>query len=363
MTVPPTLQRLGAWLEGWLPSTLFARLAWLLGATAVVSHVLALTLLFEVFPAFRPPPPPVQTTVWAGPPPAHRPPPGGMPPAGMLMDIGVRVAALLLATWIGARWLASPLKRLAQGAAALGQNLHQGPLPEEGTSECREATRLINQLQRHMLAHLAQRDRFLAAVSHDLRTPLTRLALRAEYLADAAIRERFVRDIAEMEAMVHSTLDYLRGASDTEPYARADLGALVEALVHDLQETGLDVSLGELAHGQTARLQSGAMRRCVGNLVENAVRYGHRARVSLLVRGEELRILVDDDGMGMEESELSRVIEPFYRVDGSRNRHQGGVGLGLSIAHEVAVRHGGQLQLSNRPGGGLRAEVSVPRLT
>lgn len=362
MSRPPVLTWLGARIESMLPASLFGRLALLLGATAIVSHVLTLTLLFEVFPAFRPPAPPFASAEWKGAPQHPSPRRDGMPPTGMLIDVGVRLAALLLAAWLSARWLASPLKRLARGAAALERNLHQGPLPEEGSSECREATRIINQLQHSMLAQLAQRDRFLAAVSHDLRTPLTRLALRAEYLDDADVRERFARDIAEMNAMVHSTLDYLRGVSHGEPDALADLGALIDALVHDLQDSGLDVAWETPVSDPLVRLQPGAMRRCVGNLVENAVRYGHRARVSVLVEGPTVCILVDDDGDGLAPDELAHVTEPFYRVEASRSRHHGGVGLGLSIAQEVAERHGGQLRLVNRPEGGLRAEVRLPRV-
>jgi protein-histidine pros-kinase len=348
----------GAWLERMLPGSLFARLALLLIATAIASHVLALTLLFESFPFGRPPPPPATYSSVAPSPPPH---PHGPRPAGILLDIGVRLGAVLLAAWVGARWLTSPVHRLARGAASLGENMHQAPLPEEGSTECRAASRVINQMQRNIQSQMAQRDRFLAAVSHDLRTPLTRLALRAEYLEDAPTRQRFAKDITEMNDMIRSTLDYLRGTAEAEKSVPVDMPALVQSLVHDLQDTGLDVTLGSVPDAAELLAQPGSLRRCLGNLIENAVRYGQRAHVSLELGLRELHITVDDEGEGLAPSDLNRVTEPFYRVEASRNRNSGGVGLGLSIAQEIVGRHGGTLQLSNRKGGGLRALVSLPR--
>ena len=352
-----------------LPHSLFGRLALLLGVTAVASHVLALTLLFETSPAFRPPPPPPPPPLvlvpWAGPGPAGMPPPpgpAGMPPVGLVLDIGVRLGALLLAAWVGARWLAAPMRRLAQGAAELGQDVRRAPLPEEGTLECREATRVINQLQRNIQTQLAERDQFVAAVSHDLRTPLTRLALRVEYLDDAQQRQRFAKDIGEMNDMIHATLDYLRGAAPDEAWVRLDLAALVESLVSDFQEAGMAVVLAQ--GGPAAppvRGQAAALRRCLGNLLENAVRYGEQASVSVTQQLGEVHVTVCDQGPGLPASEWAKVTQPFYRVEGSRNRSSGGVGLGLSIARDIALRHGGTLALRNATGGGLEAVLELPR--
>lgn len=348
-------------LEGLLPASLFARLALLLVATVLISHILVLSLLFDRWkggPGAGPPPPPPAATA----PQADRhggPPPGQF--SGMALDIGLRLAALLLAAWVGARWLADPLRRMAKGAAALGQDVHRAPLVEEGTIECREAIRVINQLQRNIQSQMAQRDRFLAAVSHDLRTPLTRLALRTEYLPDAQTRADFAKDIAEMNAMIGATLDYLRGASAQEPTRQTDLTALIESLVGDLQETGLAVELAaDLPAQWIAPVQPASLRRCLSNLIENAVRYGQRARVGVNVEHDghhSATLWVEDDGPGLPEAQLLRVLEPFYRVEASRNRHSGGVGLGLTIAKEIAERHGATLTLSNRPEGGLRAEI------
>jgi len=313
-----------------------------------LSHVLALSLLFEL----RPPP--------MGP----HPPPPGMPPAPMLLDIAVRLAAMLLAGWIGARWLAAPVKRLADAAQGLAAHIEGPPLQESGTRECREATRVINQLQRHIRLQLAQRDQFVAAVSHDLRTPLTRLALRAEALPDAHARQRFGRDIAEMDTMIRSTLDYLRGAADPEPLVALDVAALLDSLVQDQQACGHPVRLLPAPAGAdipTVRAQPIALRRCIDNLVHNAVRYGGQADVAWEVDGALLRVRVSDQGPGIPPALLAQVLQPFVRLETSRHRHTGGVGLGLAVADDICTRHGGRLRLHNRPEGGLCAELTLPR--
>lgn len=348
-------------LERLLPLSLFGRLAWLLGVTAVASHVLALTLLFETSPAFRPPPSPQMHAPGplAMPPPPPRP--EGLPPLGLVLDIGVRLGALLLAAWVGARWLAAPMRRLAHGAAELGQDVRRPPLPEEGTLECREATRVINQLQRNIQTQLAECDQFVAAVSHDLRTPLTRLALRAEYLDDAQQRQRFAKDIGEMDDMIRATLDYLRGAAPDEAWVRLDMAALVESLVCDFQDGGMAVAFAEGGcAAPPVRAQAAALRRCLGNLLENAVRYGERATVAVIAMPGEVHVTVRDQGPGLPAAEWAKVTQPFYRVEGSRNRSSGGVGLGLSIAQDIATRHQGRLRIANATAGGLQVTLVLP---
>lgn len=372
--------RAGALVQRCLPDSLFGRLAWLLGLTVLCSHVLALTLMFEMRPDMRPdlradgplPRPPPGAVSWDGdmppPPPLHLGPSGshrrgGPPPAGLLLDIGVRLGALLLAAWVAARWLSDPIRRLAGAARELGHNIHRAPLPEAGSLECREATRVFNQMQQHIRAQLAQRDQFVAAVSHDLRTPLTRLALRVESLQDAGERQRFSRDIAEMDTMIRATLDYLRGAADSEPWVALDLAALVDSLVQDQQEAGHDVVVepGSTPVAQV-RAQASALRRCISNLLDNAVRYGGGAQVRLTEDAQGVCVMVLDRGPGIPEAELTEVLQPFYRVEASRNRNTGGVGLGLASASDVARQHSGSLLLSNRAGGGLQAELRLPRL-
>jgi len=330
-----------------LPDTLFGRLALLLFVAVLASHVLALTLMFELRPM----------------PPGHPPhPPHGRPPLlhpGLLLDIGIRLSALMLAAWIGARWVSQPIRQLAGAAREIGLDIHRPPMAEGGTEECRAATRVFNQMQAQIRQQLSERDRFVAAVSHDLRTPLTRLALRAEALGNPLQRDQFGRDIVEMNDMITATLDYLRGAANPEPFVLLDVASLLGSLADDQQACGHDVR--STGHAAPIKAQASSLRRCVDNLVANAVRYGGAARICLEDHPDHLRIEVSDEGAGIPEDELQRVLEPFYRLESSRNRNNGGVGLGLSIAHDVARRHQGRLQLRNGHPRGLVATLTLPR--
>lgn len=366
--------------------TLFGRLALLLLGTALISHVLALTLVFRILPG--PPAGPgapaavgsMAPGTWPddglddgdafadeaadetadalanAPAPPPRP---GLPSWGMLADVAIRLGAIVLAAWVAARWLVRPMQRLTQAAQALGHDIDRPPMPEEGPLEVREATRIFNQMQARIRAQISDRDRFVAAVSHDLRTPLTRLRLRAEGLADGEERDKFRRDLVEMEQMIAVTLDHLRGTASAEALALLDVEALAHTVAEDLQDQGHSVTV----HGRARPLQAqpSALRRCLDNLVDNAIRYGRCADLHLMDGPEALRIEVRDRGPGLPEAELARVLAPFYRVEGSRNRAHGGVGLGLSIAQDIARRHGGSLVLRNAEGGGLAATLTLPR--
>lgn len=373
---PPVWRR---WLARGVPRTLFGRLALLLFVAVLASHVLALTLMFNLHDLLGhgPPPPPPAIRDAAGEvsmrPGSERPPGPGAGPGphqppgppslwdpGLLLDISVRLSALMVAAWVGARWLSKPIDRLALAARELGKNIDRPPLPEDGPAECQEAIQVFNQMQARIRQQLEERDRFVAAVSHDLRTPLTRLRLRAETLESSEDRRQFGRDIVEMDEMITATLDHLRGVADPEPMVQLDVKALVDSLADDQQAGGHWVPV----HGRAGLLpaQAGALRRCVGNLIGNAIRYGGQTEVFLWDTGDEVGIEVRDHGPGLPEAELERVMAPFYRVEGSRNRHHGGVGLGLSIARDIVARHQGSLQLRNAAGGGLLAIVVLPRL-
>lgn len=358
-----------------LPSTLFGRLALLLFVAVGISHVLALTLMFELDPMRdrQPPPPGPRPSVSIAPafpgdvavmpPVAQRPPPPHerrwLHP-GVLLDICVRLGALMLAAWWAARWLTQPIDRMASAARTLGADIHGPPLPEEGgTAETREACRVFNQMQARIQHQLQERDRFVAAVSHDLRTPLTRMRLRVETLLNEEDGERFIRDIAEMDSMITSTLDHLRGVAHGEPMALLDLESLLASLVDDEQACGHAVSLSGTAGPVPA--QAGALRRCLANLIGNAVRYGGGAEVTLSDGGDAVHVAVRDHGPGVPEEELDLVLEPYYRVEASRNRDSGGAGLGLAIANDIMRRHGGRLELRNAPDGGLVATAVLPR--
>lgn len=311
--------------------------------------------------AFRPPPP-----GGFGQPGPYRPggPPQGFhirglwpPHLGMLFQL----IAILIASWVGARLLARPVQQLASGANRLAQDVHAPPLDEEtGPAEARDATRALNLMQQRIRTQLAQQSRFLAAVSHDLRTPLTRMTLRIERIEDNNVRYRLRQDVAEMNGLIDATLYYLRERDDaTGPRQRVDVLALLQAVVDDAQELGQDVRLS----GEAAPLLAypAELRRAVVNLVENAHRYGGAAHIILADSPERVTIDVCDNGPGIPPAELPRVLEPFYRVESSRSRATGGVGMGLSIAADIVARHGGELKLSNRLEGGLRVSITLPR--
>lgn len=356
-------------LQSWLPDTLFGRLALLLIVAVIVSHLLALTLMFELRPAHPGHPPgPQPPGVAADGHTLPLPPPGpeqglwNAPPSlqlGLLLDISVRLAALVAVAWWAARWLSRPMHRLATAAQELGRDIDRPPLPEDGTLECRDASRVFNQMQARIRQQLAERDRFVAAVSHDLRTPLTRLRLRTECLDDSHAQQLFRRDIAEMDAMIASTLDYLRGVAGAEAWVLLDVQALVDSMADDQLAMGHRVTVA----GQAAPLrgQAVALRRCLDNLVGNAIRYGGSAEVTLHDAVDALTIEVRDHGPGLPAEELERVMEPFYRIESSRNRQSGGAGLGLTIASDIVRRHGGRLALRNAAGGGLVAAAIFPR--
>jgi signal transduction histidine kinase len=216
-------------------------------------------------------------------------------------------------------------------------------------------------MQARLAGYIRDRTRVLAAMSHDLKTPITRLRLRAELLGDPLMREKFTRDLDEMESMVGATLDFLRGQESGEPAQPVDVMALLESLQADLRETGGTMEIG----GTAIRPYPGApqaLKRCLANLVENAVKYGRSARVTVDDSATHLVIRVQDDGPGLPPAELEKVFDPFYRVEGSRSRDTGGTGLGLTIARGIAEAHGGRLSLRNREEGGLEAKLELPRM-
>ncbi|MNM94901.1 Osmolarity sensor protein EnvZ [compost metagenome] len=253
------------------------------------------------------------------------------------------------------------MQQLASGAGRLAQDVHAPPLDETGgPAEARAAAQALNLMQQRIRSQLAQQSRFLAAVSHDLRTPLTRMSLRIERIDAGEVRYRLRQDLAEMNGLIDATLYYLRDRDEAGgPRQRVDVLALLQAVVDDAADTGHEVALSGQA--QPLLAWPSELRRAVVNLVENARRYGGAA--SIVLADSPARVLIDicDDGPGIPEDQLARVMEPFYRLESSRSRATGGVGMGLSIAADIAARHGGELVLSNRPEGGLRARLSLPR--
>jgi signal transduction histidine kinase len=197
-------------------------------------------------------------------------------------------------------------------------------------------------------------------MSHDLKTPVNRLRLRAELLDDTELKKKISQDLEEMESMIHGTLEFMRGGQSAEKPRPVDVNALLESLQADAQDTGAKVAIeGAAAAPYVGRPQ--ALKRCLGNLLDNAVKYGNSATMLVDDAPDSLMIRVRDRGPGIPEPELERVFEPFYRLEGSRSRDTGGTGLGLSIARQIAQLHGGTLKLQNIKEGGLEAVLTLPR--
>jgi len=254
-----------------------------------------------------------------------------------------------------------PLDRLARAADEIGVSPGGAVIPESGPSEVRRVIGAFNRMQRRVREHLVERTNLLGAISHDLKTPITRLRLRSEMLADREAAGRMQRDLDEMEAMVGSTLEFFRGLEVAPERRPVDVGALVDSVAEDRRELGqaLPVSGAALVGPYPGDARS--LRRCLENLVENALRYGGSAEIAVDDSPARLRIAVRDRGPGVPQAELQRVFEPYYRLDASRSPDRGGVGLGLSIARNIARWHGGEIELANAPGGGLVAAIVLPR--
>jgi signal transduction histidine kinase len=281
-------------------------------------------------------------------------------PYRLLLSLAVLLAAAIAVSLLAVRWVTRPLRTFADAASELGRDIHRPALEERGPLEVARAARALNTMQARLIAYLDDRTRVLAAMSHDLKTPLTRLRLRAELLDDSALKTKIAADLDETQSMVVAALDYLRGAARDEAARPVDVAALLESLQEDLRVLGAEVAIGGAAP-KPLRAKPQALKRCVWNLLDNAVKYGARARIAVDDDERRLRIRVLDEGPGIPAAELNKVFEPFYRVESSRNRATGGTGLGLSIAKGIAEDHGGSLELSNRAGGGLEATLILPR--
>ncbi len=273
-----------------------------------------------------------------------------------LMAVGViGVASMLL------RSLIRPLRRLALAADAIGW----GPdvaVAETGPEEVRHVAQAFNGMQARIHRLMQDHTQALAAVSHDLRTPITRLRLRAGFLDDPEMQAGIDTDLEEMEAMIEATLAYMRGETETEPKQVTDLAALLSTLTDNVCDTGGTATYAGPNH-IALPLHPSAVKRAFANLVNNAVTYGGGAQVTAARSGAGVLVRVEDTGPGIPKADLDRVFEPFQRLEHSRNRGTGGVGLGLAIARQAIGNEGGSVRLSNRKGGGLCAEVFLPGST
>lgn len=271
-----------------------------------------------------------------------------------LMALGVVFMSLLMA-----RWLTRPIREIADAVTLLSPDDAASSVPEAGPREVRHLARSFNDMSRRIADLITRRTQALAAVSHDLRTPLTRLRLRLDDLADPALQRAMATDINKMEEMVEATLSYLKGDQVDEVPRQVDLVALLETIVNDARDMGSDATLAAPTHVVIKTRMLG-MKRAFSNLVSNALRYGTRARVGVHNDDGDVVVTIDDDGPGIPADKLNTVLEPFVRLEESRNLTTGGVGLGLTIAKNNIEANGGRLRLANRDKGGLTVTVVLP---
>jgi signal transduction histidine kinase len=272
----------------------------------------------------------------------------------LMLMLGILVALLLVAM----RWITSPMKKMAQAALALGQDLDRPPIEERGADEIRATARALNVMQLRLQEYLRDRGAMLAALSHDLKTYITRLRLRSEFLPQGQHRDRLIADLADMTALVNTTLDYLHGINPHHGRSQLDIMALVESVRIDAEDMGWAVEVCGAARAPFCG-NAQDLRRCLMNLVENAVKYGGRATIRLDDAADELRIGICDPGSGVPPEERERVFEPFYRGE---TTGLGGAGLGLSIARTIARAHGGDVTLQGDTPLGFCAAIRLPRL-
>ena len=272
----------------------------------------------------------------------------------MLLAIGILSAFIV-------HHLTRPLGTFARAAQRLGMDVKAPPIPESGPAEVRQATRAFNKMQERIRRFVEDRTQMLAAISHDLGTPITRLRLRAELVEDEEQQKKMLADLDDMEKMVFSALSFARDEAASEPHAMVDLRTLLQRVCDDMADAGhvitLDIGDDAVPYG----CRPAALRRALTNLIDNAIKYGGQARVSLESDQDGLLVRIDDNGPGIPEEFQEDAFKPFQRLEASRSRETGGTGLGLTVARTIIRAHGGDITLVNRSEGGLRVELALPR--
>jgi len=288
--------------------------------------------------------------------PPRPPPPTGHNEYAAFVPFLLSIAVL---AYLVARMAMNPLKRLAKAAMNLGNDINHPPVEITGSNEIRQASAAFNAMQARIRQHIAQRTEMLAAITHDLQTPLTRMRLRLEKVRDEDLQQKLLGDLSAMQQMVKEGLDLARSMDTAEAMQRLDLDALLDSVCSDAADAGQQVDL----KGHTGMALMGRpldIRRCLVNLIDNAVKYGQRAHVTVDRLAGAARVRIRDEGPGIPSDQLARVFEPFYRLETSRSRSSGGTGLGLTIARNIAEQHGASLSLANHERGGLEAVLVVP---
>lgn len=288
----------------------------------------------------------------------HRPP-LQWPWAATLSFALTAAVTLGAAAWFLLARLTGPLGRLAVAADRLGRGEDVAELLPTGPREVRELTDAFNRMQARLTRFVADRTRMLAALGHDLRSPLTAMRVRAEMVDDDETRERLIATIEEMQGMVEATLAFARGVAMSEASQTVDLAVFLSDLRDEMAETGPGIALATVP-GLMVRVRPLSLRRALRNLIDNAVRYGGGAEIALAREGGAARITIADDGPGIPEADLDRAFDPFVRLETSRSRETGGTGLGLSIARTIIQAHGGDIALANRTAGGLDVGITLP---
>jgi len=279
--------------------------------------------------------------------------------------VGNLLIALLvqsaIAVWLVAR-LTAPLQRMASAANRLGTHLRTAPIEQTGPTEIQLAARAFNSMQRKLIRHIESRTGMLTAISHDLRTPLTQVRLRTELSPPSEEREKTLAALDEMNAIIGTFLDYAKVSSSNEERALLDLGSLVESICDDFGDGGASITcdVREKVHFFGKRT---ALKRAFSNIVQNAVTHGSTTNVAVATEGNEVAILIEDNGPGIAAHDMEVVFQPFRRLDGSGSRDSEGFGLGLSIAQMIIEDHGGTISLHNRPERGLRVAIKLPKTT
>lgn len=272
--------------------------------------------------------------------------------------LAAQLVLLLLCTWIAVRSAIRPLHRLANAAETLDPSKKVARLDETGPAEVVYAATAFNAMQDRITHYLAERVQILAAISHDLQTPITRMKLRAEVAEDSPEKEKLISDLSEIERLVHDGVAYARTAyGNVEKPTRIEIGSFVESIVFDYQDTGKAVTARRTIEA-VVTTRPHALRRILTNLIDNALKFAGEAEVDTVRMADgKICIAICDRGPGIPEGQLESVLQPFYRLEQSRSRDTGGTGLGLAIAQQLALAIGGSLSLKNRSGGGLAAEI------
>jgi signal transduction histidine kinase len=269
------------------------------------------------------------------------------------------LACLGLLAYTVARMSTRPLEDLARAATELGADIERPPLAERGPSEVRRAASAFNAMQQQIRRHVQERTHMLAAITHDLQTPLTRLRLRLEKVEDLELRERLLEDLSATRGMIRDGLDLAQSMSSEEPRQPIDFDSILDAVCADAADAGQDVTWSGRTH-VSINAQPNGIQRCLANLVDNALKYGGFARVTASREDGKVVVRVRDGGPGIPDSLLEKVFEPFFRLERSRSRETGGTGIGLTISRNIAEKQGGALSLSNAPEGGLVATLELP---